>query len=491
MPDPQLPPTSEASAFRAPSPQPPQAKDQSPAKPAADMSRKPHGIPPTQHTSLAVPDSLRTTEARPRTAFFPNITWKRPADTSQTAGSRPHDNPPTQARKLLDLFAGKSAPISAAASLQSIPRWEPIDIAVNAQHDILQDAFFHRLLQLAWSGSIGLLVAAPPCRDYSILKLAPGGPPPCRSPEHMDGLPSNSPKLQHRALESKTIHLRCHELCRAVAASGGIWVLENPPTSMAWLEPSCQQLLQSASTHVVHVDACTHGCMWSKAWAPTARTYSPYSPHAGTPSSTRQSEARGTKQAISLARKQPSIQHLWHKPFWAALASAPTRRAGRGNTGLPAAPDAHGIERLESPDLRRSWPTQFRRLLNAQSQSQPAEASVVGAPEVVSGWGQIQAHHCTPRTGETRTPHLRDRARGPHGRSSLGPAHAPLRGMPDRRGTALPPLVACPSGTAHGRHRPTPSLNPPGGSAHGHLRAHSQQPSVALRGWGASTRLGA
>ena len=186
MPDPQLPPTSEASAFRAPSPQPPQAKDQSPAKPAADMSLRPHSIPPTQHTALAVPDSLRTTEARPRTAFFPNITWKRPADTSQTAGSRPHDNPPTQARKLLDLFAGKSAPISAAASLQSIPRWEPIDIAINAQHDILQDAFFHRLLQLAWSGSIGLLVAAPPCRDYSILKLAPGGPPPCRSPEHMD-----------------------------------------------------------------------------------------------------------------------------------------------------------------------------------------------------------------------------------------------------------------------------------------------------------------
>ena len=146
MPDPQLPPTSEASALRAPSPQLPQAKDQSPAKPAADMSLRPHSIPPTQHTALAVPDSLRTTEARPRTAFFPNITWKRPADTSQTAGSRPHDNPPTQARKLLDLFAGKSTPISAAASLQSIPRWEPIDIAINAQHDILQDAFFHRLL---------------------------------------------------------------------------------------------------------------------------------------------------------------------------------------------------------------------------------------------------------------------------------------------------------------------------------------------------------
>ena len=162
MPDPQLPPTSEASALPAPSPQLPQAKDQSPAKPAADMSLRPHSIPPTQHTALAVPDSLRTTEARPRTAFFPNITWKRPADTAQTAGSRPHDNPPTQA---------------AAASLQSIPRWEPIDIVINAQHDILQDAFFHRLLQLAWSGSIGLLVAASVSRLLHPQTSARGPPP--------------------------------------------------------------------------------------------------------------------------------------------------------------------------------------------------------------------------------------------------------------------------------------------------------------------------
>ena len=270
-------------------------EDRLTTKPAANMPSMPLRLLPTPRTALAEPGSLQTTEARPRTAYFPNITWKRPADPTQIAVSGPHNDPPTRTRKLLDLFAGQSAPISAAASLRSIPRWEPIDIAINAQHDILQDAFFHRLLQLAWSGSIGLLVAAPPCRDYSILKLAPGGPPPCRSPKHMDGLPSNSPKLRQQALQSKTIHLRCHELCRAVAASGGIWVLENPPTSMAWLEPSCQQLLQSASAHVVHVAACAHGCTWSKAWA-----FASNSPHIRPI----QSSCRHTARHASIRRKR-------------------------------------------------------------------------------------------------------------------------------------------------------------------------------------------
>ena len=34
----------------------------------------------------------------------------------------------------------------------------------------------------------------------------------------------------------------------------------------------------------------------------------------------------------------------------------------------------------------------------------PLETSVVGAPEVVPGWGQIQAHHCIPRTGKPEHP---------------------------------------------------------------------------------------
>ena len=130
---------------------------------------------------------------------------------------------------LLDLFAGRHSPVAVAASKQGIPHWEPIDVAIDEAHDILSDSFFTRLLRLAWSGRIALLVAAPPCRDYSILKLAPGGPPPCRTPEHINGLPSDSPMLARRAAESRLIHERCHQLCRAVAASGGHLGPREPP----------------------------------------------------------------------------------------------------------------------------------------------------------------------------------------------------------------------------------------------------------------------
>ena len=198
---------------------------------------------------------------------FRNLVWRR--DTAHAARELCVDKPPevdAPARVLVDLFAGK-APISAAASQMGIPHWAPIDIAIDEAHDILSDAFFTRLLRLAWSGRIALLVAAPPCRDYSVLKLAPGGPPPCRTPEHLNGLPSNSPVLARQAEESRRIHERCHQLCRAVASSGGTWVLENPPSSMAWLEPSCQQLLRASAAHVASVAACGFGVTWSKSWA--------------------------------------------------------------------------------------------------------------------------------------------------------------------------------------------------------------------------------
>ena len=199
-----------------------------------------------------------------------HLVWRRPPDPPSIARPSPQEDKPATAPAmpfLLDLFSGQNTPISVAAKKLGIPRWEPVDITLDNSQDILSDSFFQRLLDLAWSGQVALLVAAPPCREYSILKLAPGGPPACRSPEHLSGLPSNSPKLMRRAKDSRTIHERCHQLCRAVSASGGIWVLENPPSSMAWMEPSCQQLLRSAAAHVTSVPACAYGLPWSKSWA--------------------------------------------------------------------------------------------------------------------------------------------------------------------------------------------------------------------------------
>ena len=214
---------------------------------------------------------------------FRNLVWRRDA---AHAAREPCAEKPLEldapARVLVDLFAGKHAPISAAASQMGIPHWAPIDIAIDEAHDILSDAFFTRLLRLA-----------PPCRDYSVLKLAPGGPPPCRTPEHLNGLPSNSPVLARQAEESRRIHERCHQLCRAVASSGGTWGLENPPSSMAWLEPSCQQLLRASAAHVASVAACGFGVTWSKSWA-----FASNSPH-----------IRGVQHNCAHAFKHPSLRN--------------------------------------------------------------------------------------------------------------------------------------------------------------------------------------
>ena len=79
--------------------------------------------------------------------------------------------PPTPSRFFLDVFAGVNAPLSQAAAKTGLDRYEPLDIISNAARDILLDS----LLRLCWSGAIGLIVCAPPCKEYSRLKMRPGG----------------------------------------------------------------------------------------------------------------------------------------------------------------------------------------------------------------------------------------------------------------------------------------------------------------------------
>ena len=137
----------------------------------------------------------------------------------------------------LDIFAGKNAPLSQAAARASKARFQPFDIMIDAEHDILNDNIYESLLQLCWSGCIGLATSAPPCKEYSRLKMKPGGPPPLRTPEHMDGLPHLNKAQLEKVRQSKEIHRRGRQLLYAVMSKGGIGILEQPPSSLAWLEP--------------------------------------------------------------------------------------------------------------------------------------------------------------------------------------------------------------------------------------------------------------
>ena len=187
-----------------------------------------------------------------------------PTPELSSASQRPP--PPRQPRFFLDIFAGVHAPVSQAAAKQGLDRFQLMDIMSHSSHDILLDPVFEALLKLCWSGCIGLLMGAPPCKEYSRLKMKPGGPPALRTPEYMDGVPNLTPSQLQKVRDSKEIHRRGRALLYAVMSRGGIGVLEQPPGSLAWLEPENHSLFKTFQGHLAWADACKYGKNWAKAW---------------------------------------------------------------------------------------------------------------------------------------------------------------------------------------------------------------------------------
>ena len=75
-----------------------------------------------------------------------------------------------------DLCSGAEAPVTKALRELQADCFEPLDI-IHGQHcDLLNDDCFDRLLELSASGLIGAALAAPPCGDFSLLKLRSGRP---------------------------------------------------------------------------------------------------------------------------------------------------------------------------------------------------------------------------------------------------------------------------------------------------------------------------
>ena len=86
-------------------------------------------------------------------------------------------------RFFLDLFSGRNAPIFHACKLLQVDCISPLDFELG--WDILDDNNFEQILRAAWNGFLGGVWSAPPCREYSRLKLRPGGPPALRTPQNL------------------------------------------------------------------------------------------------------------------------------------------------------------------------------------------------------------------------------------------------------------------------------------------------------------------
>ena len=167
-------------------------------------------------------------------------------------------------RFFLDIFSGASSPLSTAMQALNSDCFTPIDLIHGV--DILDDSVFESILRLTASGYVAAALAAPYCSKHSMATLRPGGPLPVRSPQWLDGFPENTPEQQLQVQESSAVHDRARALLTNVATHGGISILENPATSMTWLDPLMADWVASTLPFAAQAAACRFGKNWRKIW---------------------------------------------------------------------------------------------------------------------------------------------------------------------------------------------------------------------------------
>ena len=105
-----------------------------------------------------------------------------------------------------------------------------VDVLAPEAIDLFDDRSYKLLLRVCFSGIVRVAAAGPPCHLYSRLRMKPGGPPPLRTPDFLNGLPGLSDRDLQRVTDSRELLTRCCQLLTAVFDSGGHVSLEQPPS---------------------------------------------------------------------------------------------------------------------------------------------------------------------------------------------------------------------------------------------------------------------
>ena len=134
-------------------------------------------------------------------------------------------------------------------------RLEPVDLLVGPAHDLLNDSTFSNLQRLCSSGLVGVAAAAPPCSAFSRARLRPGGPPPVRTLNHPKGIPDPTLSQAKELQTSSLLHSRTRFLLHLVACRGGLIWLENPSSSLLWLDPDVTAWCRLTAPHGATVAA--------------------------------------------------------------------------------------------------------------------------------------------------------------------------------------------------------------------------------------------
>ena len=144
--------------------------------------------------------------------------------------------------------------------------FQPVDLLSGEHIDLLHDDTFASLRRLCASGLVGAAAAAPPCSAFSRSRLRPGGPPPIRTISHPRGKDCLSPPQATELATSSLIHIRCRELLALVAARGGLIWLENPTSSVLWLDSQVMAWCRTRTPFASAVAACAHSVPAHKSW---------------------------------------------------------------------------------------------------------------------------------------------------------------------------------------------------------------------------------
>ena len=141
-----------------------------------------------------------------------------------------------------------------------------MDLIFGSHCDLLDEEVYTNVVDLAASGLIGAALAAPYCSKHSMATLKPNGPKPVRTPQALDGLPSNTALQDYQVQESTAVHDRARHILSLVAAKGGLIIIENPLTSMTWLDADMSAWVRSSAPYLAAAPACMFGTNWKKSW---------------------------------------------------------------------------------------------------------------------------------------------------------------------------------------------------------------------------------
>ena len=144
--------------------------------------------------------------------------------------------PPKKQRKFLELFSGPNHPLSSHIRSLGVDVLKPFDILLDPSLDILDDQCYYMIVRVVASRQIGSVVAAPPCTEYSLLKLKQPGPLPCRLPDHLEEPLYDTPECRYRFYSSREILQRSIVVLHVNHIHGGYSGLEQPLHAMSWNE---------------------------------------------------------------------------------------------------------------------------------------------------------------------------------------------------------------------------------------------------------------